>query len=132
MSVMEIALKRIYEPVAPADGVRVLVDRLWPRGISKARAGLHLWLRDIAPSADLRRWFDHDPEKWSGFQDKYQLELQANPEAVGKLLALARASRMTLLYAARDQEHNEAVVLRSFLQAALSSNTVPKDGIDAR
>lgn len=93
------------------------MDRLWPRGVSKTRAALDLWLREIAPSADLRRWFAHDPEKWSAFQTRYRLELNANQAAVGKLLALARGNRITLLFAARDQEHNEAVVLRELLQA---------------
>ena len=113
---MEILLKRIYEPAAPTDGTRILVDRLWPRGVSKTRAALDLWLREIAPSAGLRRWFAHDPAKWSDFQTRYRLELKANPVAVRQLLELARRNRITLLFAARDQEHNEAVVLRRFLQ----------------
>ncbi len=109
--------KRIYEPSAPEDGFRVLVDRLWPRGVSKANAHLNLWLKDIAPSTELRKWFNHDPAKWEGFQDKYRQELDANPGPLAELRqTVGAADTVTLLYGARDAEHNEAVVLAEYLR----------------
>jgi len=105
-----IAVKRIYEPPSPADGRRVLVDRLWPRGVSKARAQLDAWMKDVAPSPELRRWFDHRPERWPEFRRRYIDELKSNP-ALGALRDMAAAGPVTLLYAARDAAHNEAVVL---------------------
>src|SRR3982751_5803630 len=99
-------IKRIYESRTPDDGVRVLVDRLWPRGISKARAGLDLWLKDAAPSADLRIWFGHKPERWAEFLRRYREELRGSV-ALEQLREMARTQRLTLLYAARDTEHNE-------------------------
>ncbi|MDO5620061.1 MAG: DUF488 family protein [Paracoccus sp. (in: a-proteobacteria)] len=112
---MQISVKRAYDPPAAEDGVRVLVDRLWPRGVSKDHAALAEWLRDIAPSDALRHWFDHDPAKWAGFQQRYRAELDANPEAVRALRALAAKGPVTLIYAAHDEEHNNAVVLRDYL-----------------
>jgi uncharacterized protein YeaO (DUF488 family) len=107
-------IKRIYEPRTPDDGVRVLVDRLWPRGISKARAGLDLWLKDAAPSAALRDWFGHRPERWAEFQRRYREELR-DSAALEQLREISRTQRVTLLYAARDEEHNEAAALADFL-----------------
>lgn len=107
-----IKLKRIYEPFDEKDGYRVLVDRLWPRGVSKQKARLDLWEKEIAPSTELRKWFGHDPKKWPEFQKKYQKELSTKKELLLKLKKLAKEHKqMTLLYAARDTEHNEAVVL---------------------
>ena len=108
-------LKRIYEAPSPDDGARVLVDRLWPRGVSKARASLDLWLRDIGPSTDLRKWFDHDPAKWSEFEARYFKELEQRTELIADLRRRGRDGTVTLLYAARDNEHNEAVALKAFL-----------------
>jgi uncharacterized protein YeaO (DUF488 family) len=108
-------LKRIYEAPSPDDGARVLVDRLWPRGVSKARAALDLWLRDIGPSTDLRKWFDHDPAKWSEFEARYFKELEQRTELIADLRRRGRDGTVTLLYAARDNEHNEAVALKAFL-----------------
>ncbi len=108
-------VKRIYAPPAPEDGARVLVDRLWPRGISKAHAALGLWARDVAPSTGLRRWFNHDPALWAEFRRRYRAELRANDAALAPLRTLARQGPVTLLYAARDEDHNEAVVLRDYL-----------------
>ena len=105
-----IAVKRIYEPPSPADGRRVLVDRLWPRGVSKARAQLDAWMKDVAPSPELRRWFDHRPERWPEFRRRYIDELKSNP-ALGALRDMAAAGPVTLIYEARDAAHNEAVVL---------------------
>ena len=93
------------------DGVRILVDRLWPRGLTKEKAALDLWLKDIAPSTELRKWFAHDPEKWKEFQRRYTAELKSNPDALELLSAEIRNGPVTLLYAAKDQDHNEAVVI---------------------
>ncbi|MFD2249451.1 uncharacterized protein YeaO (DUF488 family) [Pseudochelatococcus lubricantis] len=108
-------LKRIYEPPAADDGARVLVDRLWPRGIRKEAAELTLWLKDVAPSPGLRRWFGHDPVRWAEFARRYRAELAANGEAVGTLRDLAARGPVTLLYAAHDTAHNHALVLADYL-----------------
>jgi uncharacterized protein YeaO (DUF488 family) len=110
--------KRAYEPADPADGQRVLVDRLWPRGVSKAAAGLDLWLKAIAPSEDLRHWFGHDPARWGEFQARYAAELEANPEAVAELRSLMAKGPVTLVYAAHDTEHNNALALAAYLAKA--------------
>ena len=114
---MAIRLKRAYEPAAPEDGFRVLVDRLWPRGVSKNEARIDLWLKEVAPSAELRKWFGHDPAKWDEFRTRYFRELDGQPEAVAQLRKLARAGPVTLVYAARDEEHSGALVLARFLQS---------------
>ncbi|MEN6357332.1 MAG: DUF488 domain-containing protein [Armatimonadota bacterium] len=110
-----VKLKRVYEPVSPDDGCRVLVERLWPRGISKQRAALTLWLKDAAPSPDLRIWFGHDPEKWEEFRLRYMDELNDNQDALVQLQGLIDKGDVTLVYAARDTEHNAAVVLKEYL-----------------
>src|SRR5215831_584213 len=112
---MLIKLKRVYEEPAETDGKRILVDRLWPRGLSKEKAKVDLWLKDVAPSNELRKWFAHDPAKWSEFKTRYRAELKQNSEAVAEL-KLAAKGKTTLLYGARDTEHNEAVVLQELLQ----------------
>lgn len=113
---MKILLKRIYEPAEDSDGFRVLVDRLWPRGESKEKAAIDIWLKDLAPSAELRKWFNHEAEKWDGFQKKYRQELDANPGAVAEFAQAAKGKRtVTLLYGAKDAQHNQAVVLREYL-----------------
>jgi uncharacterized protein YeaO (DUF488 family) len=111
---MSVMLKRAYEAPAKSDGERILVDRLWPRGVAKAKAGIDLWLKEVAPSTELRQWFGHDPEKWAEFEKRYRAELKANP-ALAELRAHARQGDVTLVYAARDQLHNEAVVLKRIL-----------------
>ncbi len=116
---MAIKLKRAYEPAAAGDGVRYLVERLWPRGMKKTELRLDAWLKDVAPSGDLRRWFGHDPVKWRAFRHRYFRELQANAAAWEPLLRAARHGTVTLLYSARDTEHNNAVALKSFLEAKL-------------
>lgn len=113
---MRIKLKRVYEKPEPADGTRILVDRLWPRGISKARAKLDLWLKEIAPSTELRKWFDHDPKKWRDFRWRYKSELKRHAERLALIKDKARDGAVTLLYGARDQEHDEAVVLKELLE----------------
>jgi uncharacterized protein YeaO (DUF488 family) len=110
-----IQTKRIYEPRAPGDGVRILVDRMWPRGVAKADADLDHWFKDIAPSADLRKWFGHKPERWAEFRSRYARELDGNPEGLAELRKLMKGHVVTLLYAAHDVEHNNAEVLRGYL-----------------
>ena len=112
---MNIELKRIYEPYSKEEGYRILVDRLWPRGFTKEKAALDLWLKEIAPSTELRKWFGHDPEKWKEFQKKYQLELRQNKEALDRLMDYIKKGKVTLLYGAKDEEHNEAQVIKDFI-----------------
>lgn len=111
-------LKRAYEKPSRKDGFRVLVERLWPRGVSKARARLDLWLKDVAPSAELRTWFGHDPAKWKEFQKRYRAELKNQKDALRLLRAKAKEGTVTLVYATRDQEHNGALVLKKVLESA--------------
>jgi uncharacterized protein YeaO (DUF488 family) len=111
-----IKLKRVYEKPSRADGLRVLVERLWPRGLSKERAGVNMWLKEVAPSPELRKWFGHDPAKWEQFQRRYFKELQANENPVKQLRQRSREGTITLIYAARDEEHNGALALKRFLE----------------
>ena len=113
--IANVRLKRAYEPAEAADGVRVLVDRLWPRGVSKEEARIDEWAKDIAPSTALRTWFGHDPARWAEFQRRYREEIKANPDLLAHLRALARKGPITLVYSARDEVHNDAVVLRDAL-----------------
>jgi uncharacterized protein YeaO (DUF488 family) len=109
--------KRVYDPPARDDGFRVLVDRLWPRGLSKVRAKVDLWLKDVAPSNALRKWFGHDPARWSEFVRRYRAELKTQKDAVAELRKIRKSHpRVTLLYGARDTEHNNAVALLKFLK----------------
>ncbi len=110
-----LAVKRVYEPVAESDGQRVLVDRLWPRGLSKEKAQLDLWLKDIAPSDDLRHWFGHDPGRWTEFQKRYRAELDGKGETLAELRGLMANGKVTLLFAAHDEQHNNAVALAAYL-----------------
>ncbi len=111
---MSVQLKRVYESPAPTDGQRILVDRIWPRGISKEQAKLNLWLKEVAPSTALRKWFGHDPEKWEKFRAKYLAELESNP-AVATLKELVCKSKVTLVYATKDDKHNHVIVLREYI-----------------
>lgn len=115
----DIGLRRVYDEPGPDDGYRVLVDRLWPRGMSHEHARVDEWCRDVAPSNELREWFGHDPAKWQGFVERYRAELAGNA-AVEPLVERAVAGRLTLVYGARDTEHNQAVVLRDVLAARLA------------
>ena len=110
-----IGLKRAYEPPAPEDGTRILIDRLWPRGVSKEHAALDQWMKEIGPSTELRKWFGHDPAKWEEFRRRYAAELHQNAELLGQLRALARKGHVTLVYSAHDEQHNDAVALRGVL-----------------
>lgn len=114
---MNIRIKRVYEQAEKDDGTRILVDRLWPRGLTKEKAHVDLWLKEVAPSAELRVWFGHDPDKWRGFRQRYKTELRNNKDLVKILAAKAKEGTITLIYAARDEVHNEAVLLKEFLEA---------------
>ena len=114
----KIRLKRVYEAPAPEDGTRILVERLWPRGLTKEKAALDHWLKEVAPSPELRRWYDHKPERWPEFQKRYRAELEARSEALEALRELCAEGSVTFVFAARDEERNSAVVL----QALLSKN----------
>jgi uncharacterized protein YeaO (DUF488 family) len=111
-----IKLKRAYEKPAKDDGERILVERLWPRGLTKLEAKIDLWLKEIAPSTELRRWFGHDPDKWDEFRQRYQKELKHKDDLIKLLKRKAKTGTVTLIYAARDEEHNSALVLKRFLQ----------------
>jgi uncharacterized protein YeaO (DUF488 family) len=110
-----VRLKRAYEPPAPDDGERILVDRLWPRGVSRGDAALDAWMKDIAPSTALRQWFAHDPARWDMFRDRYAEELRDHADLVEQLRERARRGPITLVYSAHDAEHNDAVVLRDIV-----------------
>jgi uncharacterized protein YeaO (DUF488 family) len=112
---MPLKIKRVYEPAEKSDGLRILVDRLWPRGIRKE--AVDLWMKDVAPSDALRNWFHHEEPKWAAFEKKYRKELSANKEAVAELRKAVKGKTATLLYGAKDEEHNQAVVLAEFLKA---------------
>ena len=111
-----IHLKRAYKKPARKDGLRILVERLWPRGLTKQRAAVDLWLKDVAPSSALRKWFAHDPAKWTEFKKRYRRELRDHPEALAELRRLAKRGTVTLVYAARDEQRNSAAVLKEFLE----------------
>jgi len=113
----DIEVKRIYEAPDKADGQRVLVDRIWPRGVRKEDAALTLWLKEIAPSDELRKWFGHEPERWAEFQKRYSAELERNGAAVGQLRGLLGLGKVTLLYGAHDETHNNAMALMGYLRA---------------
>ena len=113
---MKIQLKRAYDPVAAKDGVRILVDRIWPRGVTRAAARIDTWLKEIAPSTQLRKWFGHDPKKWNEFRKRYRLELKQQSDAIAFIRRQAREGTVTLVYGARDREHNQAVVLKQVLE----------------
>ncbi len=112
-----IAIKRVYDPPAATDGHRLLVERLWPRGMKKEALQLDGWLRDVAPSTELRQWFGHEPARWDGFQRRYHAELEAHPAAWQPILDAAKTGPVTLLFSSRDTEHNNTVALRAFLLA---------------
>jgi uncharacterized protein YeaO (DUF488 family) len=111
-----IILKRVYEPASPKDGVRILVERLWPRGMKKSSLHLEQWAKEVAPSGTLRKWFHHDPAKWQEFKRQYFRELDENEKIWRPLFAASRKGRVTLIYSSSDREHNNAVALKEYLQ----------------
>jgi len=111
-----IRLKRVYDEPAKDDGQRVLVERLWPRGLNKQRAAVDLWIKDIAPTSELRKWYSHDITKWGEFQKRYRAELDRNSELIGQLRAMQSAGTVTFVFASRDTQHNSAVVLKAYLE----------------
>jgi uncharacterized protein YeaO (DUF488 family) len=113
---MNIQLKRVYHAASPGDGHRLLVDRIWPRGLGKQEARIDDWMKEIAPSTELRKWFGHEPAKWAEFRRRYFAELSDRPELVERLVEMARGGPLTLVYAAKDEEHNNAVALREYLE----------------
>ena len=112
-----IHLKRVYEEPSKKDGIRILVERLWPRGLTKERAAVDLWLQDVAPSSELRKWFGHDPARWEQFQERYRQELREKKDAVQLLRQKGKEGTVTLVYAARDEDHNGALALKELLQS---------------
>ena len=112
---MNVRIKRAYSEPDKEDGTRILVDRLWPRGLTKAKASIDLWLKEIAPSTELRKWFGHDPANWTKFKSRYLSELKHNPEQLALLKQYAAKGPITLVYGARDEQHNEAIILQALL-----------------
>jgi uncharacterized protein YeaO (DUF488 family) len=112
---MTIHLKRVYAEPSPTDGTRILVDRLWPRGLTKEKAAVDLWLKEVAPSNELRKWFAHDPTKWPEFKTRYRAELKQKPDQLAALKQATAKGTSTLLFGAKDEEHNEAIVLKELL-----------------
>src|SRR6516225_1206744 len=115
ISADHIRLKRAYEPPASDDGIRILIDRLWPRGVKKTDAAIDEWMKEIAPSTKLRKWFSHDPERWQEFRRRYQTEIRHHPDEFERLRTLAQRGRITLVFSAHDEAHNDAVVLKDLL-----------------
>ena len=113
---LDVRTKRVYDPAEPGDGYRILIDRLWPRGVSRERARLDDWARDLAPSTALRKWFGHDPERFPEFRERYREELRAHTDRIDELRARAARGPVTIVYGARDTEHNDAVVLADLLR----------------
>ena len=128
---MSVRVKRVYDAAADADGTRVLIDRLWPRGLSKEAARIDLWLKDIAPSHELGRWFGHDPYKWDEFQRRYAAELRLAPDAVAQLTALVSRGPVTLVFASQERAYNNANALQAFLAGSRKS-TEPRKRAGAR
>lgn len=118
---MKIAVQRVYDAPSPKDGLRILVDRLWPRGLSKENAQIDVWLKAIAPSNELRKWYQHDPEKWQEFKKRYFAELKELPEAVDELLGYVKKRNVAFLFASKESEHNNAVALREYVTKCSAS-----------
>ena len=117
---MKLNVKRVYLPAAKKDGLRILVDRLWPRGISKEKSKVDLWLKEIAPSNELRKWYNHEPGKWEHFKEKYFKELSSNPELLKLLIEKAAKGTVTLLYSSKEERFNNAVALREYIETYIS------------
>jgi uncharacterized protein YeaO (DUF488 family) len=121
-----IKLKRAYDPVSPTDGTRLLVERLWPRGLSKEKLKLDGWIREVAPTTELRKWFGHDPAKWRQFRIRYFRELDSQPQSWRSIVSLVRRGTVTLVYSSHDEEHNNAVALREYLQLKTRRRARPR------
>jgi uncharacterized protein YeaO (DUF488 family) len=124
-------LKRAYDPVCHTDGTRLLVERLWPRGLSKAKLCVDAWLKDAGPSTELRKWFGHDPEKWSRFRTRYFRELDSRPEAWRQIVSAARRGTVTLVYSAHDEHHNNAVALQDYVRAKMRARSASPGAVVA-
>jgi uncharacterized protein YeaO (DUF488 family) len=111
---MDVTLKRVYEKPSVSDGKRILVDRLWPRGLTKEKAKVDVWLKEIAPSTELRKWFNHEPSKWLEFKKRYRVEMHNNTEILSSLKDYLESGKVTIVYGAKDEEHNEAVVIKEY------------------
>jgi uncharacterized protein YeaO (DUF488 family) len=123
----QVRLKRAYEPAARGDGTRILIDRLWPRGVTKKAAAIDEWMKDISPSTALRQWFGHEPSRWQEFRRRYVREVRDNPDQLRRLRALAKQGPVTLVFSARDELHNDAVVLREIVSGKRNrSKPTPK------
>lgn len=120
---LAIRIKRVYDEPASGDGRRILVDRLWPRGLSKEKAKVDLWVKEIAPSTQLRQWYGHDPDKWEDFQSKYQVELEANPEGVLVLLREVQETSVTFLFSSKEAHLNNAVALKAYIELVASNDS---------
>jgi uncharacterized protein YeaO (DUF488 family) len=123
-----IKLKRVYDTVSSTDGIRFLVERLWPRGVSKARLGVDVWLKAVGPSTALRKWFNHDPDRWGEFRRRYARELAAHPQAWQPIVSAARRGRITLVYSSHDTAHNNAVALQAFVQRKMRRRVATTTG----
>ncbi len=119
-----IRIKRVYDEPEETDGRRILVDRLWPRGLSKEKAKVDLWVREIAPSTELRRWYGHDPDKWTEFKNRYVAELETNPLKVEDVLGEVQAGRVTFLYSSKEEHLNNAVTLKEYMESIVDAKTV--------
>jgi uncharacterized protein YeaO (DUF488 family) len=127
--VPEIRLRRVYEPPTADDGRRLLVERLWPRGLTKAAAHIDAWLKDVAPSSELRRWYGHDPEKWTEFQRRYREEIDTHPDVLAPILNALRSGPITFVYASREERHNSATVLKEVVDERLESGLLDLDAL---
>jgi uncharacterized protein YeaO (DUF488 family) len=121
-------LKRAYDPVSRTDGTRFLVERLWPRGLSKATLHVDAWIKDVGPSTELRKWFSHDPDKWPRFRTRYFRELDSRPDAWRPIVSAARRGTVTLIYSSHDQQHNNAVALKDYIRSKMSAPSASRSG----
>ena len=126
-----ITLKRAYDPISRSDGRRILVERLWPRGLSKAKLHVDQWLKEAGPSTELRKWFGHDPQKWDTFRRRYARELDSRKDAWKPIVSAARRGRVTLIYSSHDTEHNNAVALQQYLRSKMRRRAAPTPAVAA-
>ena len=127
---MMLKVKRAYDPVSRTDGTRLLVERLWPRGLSRAQLHVDAWIKEVSPSTDLRKWFSHDPEKWSGFRTRYFRELDSHPDAWRPIVSAARRGTVTLVYSSHDEQHNNAVALMDYVRAKMRTPSALPEAVE--